>query len=128
MVTLAASAPTSDTNEINQRRANSCKDESLKPPSWTALDFYFTSEISLVDPTMQVQAARVSFNLTNTALSFNMSCVAFSQLLPDFFYGDTWFNCTGPGTGEAEFKYNRTTGQVDVKQKWRCDDDPAQYG
>ncbi|KAK3362364.1 hypothetical protein B0T25DRAFT_4675 [Lasiosphaeria hispida] len=128
--TLAASAaPTQVTNSlpslIETRDAGSCSQTSRMALTWVTEDFHFHSSVTFSTPAHQIPDGSVAFKLTNTALPFAMSCSAYSTQLDQFFYGDQWFACTGPETGNdttAIFQFDHASGRLDLKQNWVCSD------
>jgi len=126
-----------------------CTRTSFSSWSWTLTDFYFHSSVIFSTPSHQIDGGWVSFTLAHPAVpDTKFGCDAASTQLHDWFYGDQEFNCTaraivggegkgygggGGGDGEEEeglagkarFRFDRSSGRVDVVQSWVCAEDPV---
>ncbi|KAK3694410.1 hypothetical protein B0T22DRAFT_356934, partial [Podospora appendiculata] len=104
-----------------------CSDASFHALAWRAMDFYFHSYNTYSTPSHQVFGGWVVFNLSNTALPFEMGCSATSVQPQDFFYSDEWYRCQGPTdtktANAALFSFDRSAGRLSVNQSWVCEDD-----
>jgi hypothetical protein len=94
----------------------------------------------------------VSFSLSHPAVAgVVFDCSAYSEQLHDWFYGDTDYECVGRevpasitgygGRGQvqvkgdwegvavaratAHFRFDRSSGRVDVNSSWICTEDPV---
>lgn len=101
----------------------------MKALSWVIKGFTYNSSVIFTTPSHRNADAYVEFGLSNSALPFVPSCWAGSTQMMDFFYGNQWFNCLLPPTdsasaagSEAVFQFDKSSGRVDVKQKWVCPD------
>ncbi|KAK3393367.1 hypothetical protein B0H63DRAFT_516561 [Podospora didyma] len=128
---LVASAPLTGTDgDMAQDQAGpDCVSTSLNALQWTAENFYFHSSVILSIPEHEkVIDGWVSFNLTNSALPFSMSCYANSSGQEQaFFDGSQWLSCSTPdqNTSEAKhtsgtFRFDRVMGRFDIAQRWFC--------
>jgi hypothetical protein len=119
---MAAAAP------IVPRQAQSCKDASFSNPSWTVGGFRYSSSVTYSTPSHRIANGFVNFNLTNNALPHaTMSCSATSSQMSDFFYGNQWYQCADSSGNDAEFQFDRSSGRLDIQQKWACLNDVPQY-
>ena len=86
-------------------------------------DLYFHSSRVYSTPAHQVAGGSISFNITNPAAGITTSCSASSTQIYDYFYGDLWYHCQKTdGVDDTEFTFNRTTGQINLTQRWTCKD------
>lgn len=111
-----------------------CSKTSFSGFAWTIESFDFHASYIFTTPAHQNSWGYVDFNLTNPAIpDLLVSCSAQSDQLYDFFYGNLAYNCTvngelaEPGPAPAKFKYNKSSGEVDINQTWTCDDVDPQY-
>ncbi|KAK5658927.1 hypothetical protein OQA88_1743 [Cercophora sp. LCS_1] len=120
LATLASAAPTAAGDG-----PKTCKQITLSAMNWIAMGFHYRSQVIFSTPSHQIDAGNVEFTLTNTAIDYVMQCAAASSQPIDFFYGDQWFDCTGPAGSKAAFQYDKAGGKLSVKQDWSCQDDPS---
>ena len=103
----------------------------MKALEWVAVNLHFHSSITFSTPAHQIPGICVSFNLSNSALPYAMSCAASSTQLSDFFYGNQWFSCSAPDSTpsayEASFQFDKAGGRLDIKQRWLCTDAADPY-
>lgn len=98
-----------------------CPPPPSQSPVWTLHDLYYHSSEVYTTPAHQNSWGYISFNLSNSALSYVTPCSAQSDQLSDFFYGNMWYTCDTPASapgGAAYFRYDEPTGRVDVNQTW----------
>jgi hypothetical protein len=85
---------------------------------------YSSSEIYSTPSHLAVHDATVSFNLTNSAVSYTARCTASSGQLTDYFYGNIVYTCeipaeAGAGAG-ATFTFDRPSDVFGVNATWSC--------
>lgn len=91
---------------------------------WVLEGFDYHAEYIFTTPAHQNSHGYVNFDLWNTAVPYTATCSATSDQLTDFFYGNQWYPCTLPSTAPAGaavgFRFNRPTGELDVKGTIMC--------
>jgi hypothetical protein len=121
---LASSAPTTTKTDITGRQeTETCTQASLKRTEWEVKGFKYHSSIIYTVPSHRVASGTVNFTLTNLALPFTMGCSAVSDQMSDFFYGNLWYQCSGPSGNSAQFQFDKSSGRVDIQQRWQCTDE-----
>jgi len=95
--------------------------------TWSINGFHYRSSVIYSFPSHRIASGTVDFNLTNPALPHALACSAYSTQMMDFFYGNMWFQCTGPDDTEASFQFDKSSGRVDLQQKWSCPKDTTPY-
>ncbi|KAK0632728.1 hypothetical protein B0T14DRAFT_560393 [Immersiella caudata] len=115
---LAGAAPAAAPSQTE-----SCKDASFLHASWAVKGFRYHSLITYSTPSHPIATGFVDFNLTNVALPYTLSCSATSSQMSDFFYGNQWYLCTDSLGNDAEFQFDKSSGRLDLQQKWACAND-----
>jgi hypothetical protein len=126
---------------LAHRPGCSCVDTSMRALRFAATDLEYHAFYAAASPARKTSWAFVGFNLSNSAVGYQTACAAFSNRqdgpggaedgdVGGFFYGDVWFWCESTGSGgndtaaAARFAYNRTSGELEISQRWTCRDDP----
>lgn len=110
-----------------------CTGRSFSNLTFAASNFDFHASYVWTTPAHQNSWGFLSFNVTNTAVGYDNICIASSNRVPDFFYGDTWYDCDVQGAAGpdvvnstdvmgAGFTYDRPSGQFHWYQRWACKD------
>ncbi|KAI0544325.1 hypothetical protein F4679DRAFT_565490 [Xylaria curta] len=97
--------------------------------SWTVEAFTYTAGYEFTTPSHQVSSGSVQFNLTNPASAEKVTCSADSTSLTEFFYGNINYNCqavAGSAT-KTSFSFDRPSGELNINQTWKCDDEDPRY-
>ena len=93
---------------------------------WTVHGFDYHASYIFSTPAHQNSWGYVNFNLTNNVVPYTAACSASSNQLTDFFYGSVEYACTLPSSAPAgsavAFKFNRPTGQLDIKETIICNE------
>jgi hypothetical protein len=120
---LASAAPTTTTSQIASRETTeTCEKISFNQFSWAVKGFNYHSSVIYSFPSHRIANGYVDFNITNLALSHTLACSARSTQMSDFFYGNQWYKCTDSAGNDAEFQFDKSSGRLDVQQKWTCTD------
>ncbi|TDZ19858.1 hypothetical protein Cob_v007194 [Colletotrichum orbiculare MAFF 240422] len=111
---------------LTARQELTCGQRSGQLDGWTLTEFDFHASYTFTTPAHQNSWGYISFNVSNPALDYKVSCGAASSRLNDFFFGEQVYQCQGPnGTNSVtSFNFNRPTGEVALNQSWTCYDDP----
>lgn len=124
LITSSTSHPTESCTPNNPKHHSKCNTHSV----FTLKNITYSSSLTYSTPAhLAVSEGQISFNLTNSALSYTTHCTGYSSRLTDFFYGDIWYQCdavTGKevGTGAtANFTFSKPDGTFNVNQTWSCE-------
>ncbi|OIW34683.1 hypothetical protein CONLIGDRAFT_651027 [Coniochaeta ligniaria NRRL 30616] len=120
-ISLAAAEPQGDGPACHPRPTCAQQAASSK---WVVEGFDYHAEYIFTTPAHQNSHGYVNFQLWNTAVAYTATCSATSDQLTDFFYGTQWYPCTLPSTAlagsDVSFRFNRPTGELDVKGTIMC--------
>ncbi|KAK6211169.1 hypothetical protein QIS74_10433 [Colletotrichum tabaci] len=103
-----------------------CGQKSAKMTGWTLTGFDYHASYIFSTPAHQNSWGYVSFNVSNPALDYNVTCGAASNRLNDFFYGEQVYTCSPPDGESAatSFTWSYPDRALALNQSWTCNDDP----
>ncbi|KAK1964077.1 hypothetical protein LY78DRAFT_170271 [Colletotrichum sublineola] len=103
-----------------------CGHKSAKVSEWTLTGFDYNASYIFTTPSHQNSWGYISFNVSNPALDYDVSCTAASNRLYDFFYGEQVYNCSPPEGQSAatSFTWSYPDRTLALNQSWTCNDDP----
>jgi hypothetical protein len=110
-----------------QPPAETCGRRSPQAKSLQLTNFYLHSREEFTTPSHQNSYGYLSFEVHNPILDYVIQCDTMSTTLPEFYSaGREWTCYAPPGIGgSVTFSYDRSTGKLDLIQKWVCYDDPV---
>ncbi|KAK4226831.1 hypothetical protein QBC38DRAFT_479482 [Podospora fimiseda] len=111
-------------DDLAQPQPQTCTEMSGKTV-WTARAFHLRSEVKMLGTVINGGTGWLTFNLSNPAIGYELSCEGSSTKIPDFFTADQEFSCSGPSgdpDATANFRFDKPTGSFKISQVWFCND------
>ncbi|EFX03439.1 hypothetical protein CMQ_367 [Grosmannia clavigera kw1407] len=96
--------------------------------AWSMTLFLYESAEIFTTPSHQNADGKVSFNISNPgllSLQSSSGCSGDSVQYPDYFYGNTVYECIDPRTDtntKTTFAYDSPSALLSVNQTWTCPD------
>ncbi|KAG8406420.1 hypothetical protein J3459_012163 [Metarhizium acridum] len=97
---------------------------------WRITGFEYRDERVAI-ASSQVNYGLANFTLQNSALSHKTTCTGLSTRSPNFFTGDTAYDCAVLPDDKGDlssFTFDRATGLLRINQTWVCERDGSRFG